>query len=154
MLVAGVGEDPVDRSSAVLRQGRAHGALVVDRICALRRERRVGPHRPVWQTGLSRSTICAILDRHGLGRLDRLDPRPPVAYERAAPGEPLHLDTKQLGRIGGGGGHRVLGRGGGAKHRHGGIGWNRVHVAVDDHSRIAYSAIISDLTGHPTASRR
>lgn len=135
----------VDRSSAVRHQARAHDALVVERICELRRQQRVGPHRLAWQTGLSRSTIYAILARHGLGRLDRLDPRPPVIrYERATPGELLHLDTKQLGRIGPGGGHRVLGPGGGVKGRHRGIGWNRVHVAIDDHSRIAYSEELAD----------
>ncbi len=141
----------VDRSSAVRRQARAHDRAVVEHICQLRRQRRVGPHRLAWQTDLSRSTIYAILERHGLGRLDRLDPRPPVIrYERAAPGELLHLDTKQLGRIGPGGGHRIHGRG--ELHRHRGIGWNRVHVAVDDHSRIAYSEELADEAPATTAA--
>jgi len=143
----------VDRRSVVRRQARAHDHAVIEQICQLRRRRRVGPHRLAWQTGLSRSTIYAILERHGLGRLDRIDPRPPVVrYERAAPGELLHLDTKQLGRIGPGGGHRVLGRLGGAKDRHRGIGWNRVHVAVDDHSRIAYGEELADESPATTAS--
>lgn len=126
----------VDRRSVVRRQARAHPAELGERLCRLRREQKVGPHRLAWQTGLPRSTVYALLRRHGMGRLDRLEPRPPVIrYERAAPGELLHLDTKQLGRIGAGGGKRVDWS---LKDRHRGIGWNRVHVAVDDHSRIAY----------------
>jgi transposase InsO family protein len=142
----------VDRSSRVHRQARALDIAVIDHLCALRRQLRIGPHRLAWQTGLSRSTIYAVLRRHRLSRLDRLEPRPAVVrYERAAPGELLHLDTKQLGRIGAGGGHRVLGRPGGVKHRHAGIGWNRIHVAVDDHSRIAYVEELADEAPATTA---
>ena len=133
----------VDRRSVVRRQARAHPADVAEQLCRLRREQRVGPHRLAWQTGLSRSTVYALLRRHGLGRLSRLEPRAPVIrYERAAPGELLHLDTKQLGRIRDGGGHRIHGRQPGDLHR--GMGWNRVHVAVDDHSRIAYVEELGD----------
>lgn len=141
-----------DRSSVVRRQARAHPAELGERLCRLRRELRVGPHRLAWQTGLPRSTVYALLRRHGLGRLDRLEPRPPVIrYERAAPGELLHLDTKQLGRIGPGGGHRVLGRPG-RVNRYRGIGWNRVHVAIDDYSRIAYSEELADESPATTAA--
>ncbi len=141
----------VDRRSAVHRQARAHDAAVVAELCRLRRELRVGPHRLAWQTGLSRSTIYAVLRRSGLGRLDRLAPRPPVVrYERAAPGELVHLDTKSLGRIGPGGGHRVHGRG--EEHRHYGIGWDRVHVAVDDYSRLAYVEELADEAPATTAA--
>ena len=141
----------VDRSSRVHRQARAHDVTVVDHLCALRRELRVGPHRLAWQTGLSRSTIYAILRRRRLSRLDHLEPRPPVIrYERAAPGELLHLDTKQLGRIRPGGGHRVHGRQPGDGHR--GLGWSRVHVAVDDYSRIAYVEELSDESPATTAA--
>lgn len=143
----------VDRRSVVRRQARAHPADLAEQLCRLRREQRVGPHRLAWQTGLARSTVYAVLRRHGLGRLDRLEPRPPVIrYERAAPGELLHLDTKQLGRIGAGGGHRVLGHLGGVPDRHRGIGWNRVHVAVDDHSRIAYVEELADESPATTAA--
>jgi transposase InsO family protein len=143
----------VDRSSAVRRQARAHGAATVEEICQLRRQRRVGPHCLAWQTGLSRSTIYAILERHGLGRLDRLDPRPPVVrYERAAPGELLHLDTKQLGRIRPGGGlpkpRRTAGYSAGRKPT---IGWNRIHVAIDDHTRLAYVEELADEAPATTA---
>ena len=142
----------IDRRSVVRRQARAHPAELCQQLCRLRRELRVGPHRLAWQTGVPRSTIYALLRRHGLGRLDRLEPRPPVIrYERAAPGELLHLDTKQLGRIGPGGGHRVLGRRG-KVNRYRGIGWNRVHVAVDDYSRIAYVEELADEAPASTAA--
>jgi hypothetical protein len=72
-----------------------------------------------------------------LGRLDRLMSRAPIVrYERERPGERVHLDTKMLGRIGPGGGHRIPGI---KVNRHRGIGWNRVHLAIDDHSRLAYA---------------
>jgi transposase InsO family protein len=133
----------IDRSSAVRRQRRRHGDAVVAELCALRVERLVGPHVLAWEMRLARSTVYAILRRHRLNRLDRLEPQPAVVlYERARPGELLHLDTKKLGRIGSGGGHRALGRT--AKHRHEGIGWDRVHVAVDDHSRLAYVEEVLD----------
>ncbi|MBA3740922.1 MAG: IS481 family transposase [Chloroflexi bacterium] len=143
----------VDRRSVVRRQARAHPPEIGERLCRLRREQRVGPHRLAWQTGISRSTVYALLCRHGLGRLDRLEPRPPIIrYERAMPGELLHLDTKQLGRIRPGGGlpkqHRAAGYGAGRKR---GIGWNRVHVAVDDHSRIAYVEELPDESPATTA---
>jgi hypothetical protein len=67
-------------------------------LCARRRELRVGPHVLAWETSLTPSTVYAILRRHDLGRLDRLEPRPAVVrYERVRPGELVHLDTKQLG---------------------------------------------------------
>lgn len=142
----------VDRRSTVRHQARALDGAVVGELCRLRRQLRVGPHRLAWQTGLSRSTIYAVLRRRQLSRLDRLEPRPPVVrYERVAPGELIHLDTKSLGRIGTGGGHRVHGRGDGIKDRHRGIGWNRVHVAVDDHSRLAYVEELADEAPATTA---
>jgi transposase InsO family protein len=139
-----------DRRSVVRHQARAHPTAVIDELCRLRRQLRVGPHRLAWQTGLSRSTIYALLRRSGLGRLDRLEPRPPtVRYERAAPGELVHLDTKQLGRIGPGGGKRIGGPA--LKDRHRGIGWDRVHVAVDDFSRLAYVEELADEAPATTA---
>lgn len=140
----------VDRSSAVHRQTRRHPAELVAALCARRRERRVGPHVLGWETGLARSSVYAILRREGLGRLDRLDPRPAVVrYERERPGELVHLDTKQLGRIGPGGGHRIHGRRETARFR--GIGWNRVHLAIDDHSRLAYAEELPDESPTTTA---
>jgi transposase InsO family protein len=128
----------VDRRSVVRHQARAHPAELVERLCARRRDLRVGPHVLAWESGIARSSVYAVLRRAGLSRLDRLEPRPPVIrYERERPGELVHLDTKMLGRIGPGGGHRVRGRSELARHRL--IGWNRVHVAIDDFSRLAYA---------------
>jgi len=139
-----------DRSSAVHHQARRHPPELVARLCARRRELRVGPHILAWEAGLARSSVYAILQREGLGRLDRREPRPPVVrYERERPGELVHLDTKMLGRIGPGGGHRAHGVG--VKDKHRGIGWNRVHLAIDDHSRLAYAEELADETPATTA---
>lgn len=132
-----------DRSSRVQHQARAYASDVVARLCARRLERRCGPLALAWETGLPASTVYAMLRRNGLARIDRLEPRPPVIrYERDRPGELVHLDTKRLGRIGAGGGHRFGGRL--EKRRSRGIGWNLVHVAVDDHSRLAYAEELAD----------
>jgi len=140
-----------DRSSAAHRQPRAHPVSLVATLCARRRALRVGPHVLAWETGLARSTVYSLLRREGLGRLDRLEPRPPVVrYERERPGELVHLDTKQLGRIGAGGGHRVHARSERVRHRR--IGWNRVHVAVDDHTRLAYAEELPDESPETTAA--
>jgi transposase InsO family protein len=139
-----------DRSSAVHHQARRHPAELVARLCARRRELRVGPHILAWEAGLARSSVYAILRREGLGRLDRLEPRPPVVrYERERPGELVHLDTKMLGRIGPGGGHRIPGL---KVNRHRGIGWNRVHLAIDDRSRLAYAEELADESPATTAA--
>jgi hypothetical protein len=90
--------------------------------------------------GLPLSTVGAILRRRGLGRLKRLDPPvPAVRYRRERPGERIHIDTKKLGKIAGIG-HRITGRRSGMVNRHRGIGWEYLHVAVDDASRLAYTA--------------
>jgi transposase InsO family protein len=139
-----------DRSSAVHRQARAHPADVVEAVCARRLELRAGPHVLGWEAGLARSTVYAFLCRRGLSRLDRLESKPPVVrYERERPGELVHLDTKRLGRIGDGGGHRVHGRSETVRHR--GIGWDQVHVAIDDHSRLAYAEELPDQSPATTA---
>jgi Integrase core domain/Caspase domain len=85
-----------------------------------------------------------VLRRLGLGRLKRLDPPAPVVrYQRQRPGELVHIDTKKLGRIAGIG-HRITGRRSGMVNRHRGIGWEYLHVAVDDASRLAYTEILPD----------
>jgi transposase InsO family protein len=90
---------------------------------------------------MPRSTVSGVLVRLGLGRLRNLDPKPPVRrYERQRPGELLHLDTKKLGRIKGIG-HRIHGD---RSTRQRGIGWEFIHVCVDDHSRVAYVEILPD----------
>lgn len=80
----------------------------------------------------------------GLSRLRSLDPVEPVRrYEREAPGELLHIDTKRLGRIRGIG-HRITGQ---RQHRNRGIGWDAVHLAIDDHSRVSFARILPNEAG-------
>jgi len=143
----------LDRRSVVRHQARAHPIELAQAICARRRELRVGPHVLGWESGLPRSTVYAFLRRAGLSRLNRLEPRPPVVrYERSRPGELVHLDTKMLGRIRPGGGLpkplRTAGYGGPRKKS---IGWNRVHIAIDDFSRIAYAEELPDESPATTA---
>ena len=99
------------------------------------------------------STVSGILRRLGLGRLGRLGLEPAVRYERSRPGELVHVDVKRLGRIQGGAGKRV--RDGLRKHynptrtdaegrRRLTVGWEFVHIAVDDHSRLAYAEVLPD----------
>ncbi len=88
--------------------------------------------------------MARAVGRHGLSRLRSLEPVPVVRrYERARPGELLHVDTKKLGGIRGLG-HRITGREGGHFQRNEGIGWDCVHVAIDDASRLAYVEILGD----------
>ena len=96
--------------------------------------------------GMARSTVGAVLRRLGLGKLSALEPKlPDNRYERAAPGELIHLDIKSLGKIEGLG-HRITGRRAG-QSRNRGIGWDHLHVAIDDASRLAYTEILPGLTG-------
>jgi transposase InsO family protein len=129
-----------DRSSAPARCPHRLSAATVAALEGLRRERMTGP-QIAGKLGLPRSTVGAILRRLGLGRLKALDPKPPVVrYERAAPGELIHIDTKKLGKIDGIG-HRITGDRRGRKK---GIGWDLVHVCVDDASRLAYTEVLPD----------
>ena len=98
------------------------------------------------------STVSLWLKRIGLGKRSRLDPpEPPNRYERRRPGELVHVDIKQLGRIRGAG-HRVTGNRASQKrtrqegHLRGVAGWEYVHVMVDDHSRLAYAEMLDDLS--------
>ena len=98
--------------------------------------------------GMPLSTVGAVLSRNGLGKLPRLQPDEPAnSYERPRPGELLHIDVKKLGRIGRPG-HRVHGE---RTTRSRGIGWEYVHVAVDDATRLAYVEVLDDEKG-PTAA--
>lgn len=82
------------------------------------------------------------MKRIGLSRLKSLEPVEPVLrYERAAPGELLHIDTKRLGRIHGVG-HRITGDR--TKNHNRGIGWDAVHLAIDDHSRVSFARVLAD----------
>lgn len=109
---------------------------------ALRRQRHTGDEIAA-EVGVSPATVSRILKRLGLNRLSALEPAEPVRrYERAAPGEIIHIDIKKLGkfsRIG----HRVTGDRTGQSNTRG-VGWEYVHLAIDDHSRLAYSEILPD----------
>jgi transposase InsO family protein len=107
--------------------------------------------------GMALSTVSAVLKRIGLGKRSRLaPPEPPNRYERKRPGELVHLDIKKLGRIAGAG-HRVTGsresqnKQRRLNRRSGGLGWEYVHVAVDDATRLAYAEVLGDERG-PTAA--
>jgi transposase InsO family protein len=108
-------------------------------IAALRRLRMTGPEIAEC-LGMALSTVSAVLNRIGLGKLSRLEPpEPPNRYERARPGELIHIDVKKLVRIEKGAGHRVTGK---RTRQAKGAGWERVHVCVDDATRLAYVEVL------------
>jgi transposase InsO family protein len=140
-----------DRSSAA---NRVHNRTPEDRvqvICALRRLRMTGAEiAEVLE--MPETTVSGILTRSGLGRLGRLAMEPAQRYERSRPGELIHIDVKKLGRIEGGYGKRFRG---GRKHyvtrrtdregrRRNTVGWEFVHVCVDDATRFAYVEVLKD----------
>jgi transposase InsO family protein len=132
----------VDRSSAPRSQANRISAGLEEAICALRRIRLSGPQLADL-LDMPLSTVSAVLKRNGLGRLGRLGLEPAQRYERARPGELIHIDVKKLGRIRGGAGHRMLGRGPG-RHSGKGAGWDYVHIAIDDATRLAYAEVLTD----------
>jgi len=140
-----------DRSSRPHRSPRRLGREVVAAILAARHETRYGPHRLAAMLGLPRSTIGDVLARSGLSRLRDLDRSTgvPIRYVRERPGELLHIDVKKLGRIPDGGGHRVRGRAGTARSR---AGYDHLHSAIDDHSRVAYTEVHPDELGTTCAA--
>lgn len=96
------------------------------------------------------STVVRVQRQLGLNRLDRLEgPQPVLRYEWARPGDLLHLDVKKLGRIGRCG-HRITGSRR-WQHRTRGIGWEFLHVAIDDHSRVTYAELLPDERGETAA---
>lgn len=132
-----------DRRSTPRRSPRRTGARRTRQIERLRR-RRLPAWRIARQLRMPRSTVSAVLRRRGLARLSQLEPKPPVhRYERQLPGELVHLDTKKLGRIRGLG-HRVHGD---RSRRARGVGWEFVHAAVDDRSRVALAERMPDERG-------
>jgi hypothetical protein len=138
-----------DRSSRPHRQPRRTPAAVEAQVLRLRREHRIGPVRLAARTGVAASTAHRILVRHGLPALaacDRATGEPVRRYERARPGELVHIDVKKLGRIPDGGGHKVLGRAAGSpnKDRRNGAGYAYLHTALDDHTRLAYTEDLPD----------
>ncbi|WP_406308255.1 IS481 family transposase [Streptomyces griseoaurantiacus] len=156
---------PHDRSSRPLTTPHRTPADVEKRICELRRERKLGPARIGPILDVPASTVHRVLTRHQLNRLRWLDrPTGQVIrrYERERPGELIHVDIKKLGNIPDGGGHRVMPRQQATSNRQattdtrkGGspvIGYSFVHTAVDDHSRLAYSEVLSDECKETAAS--
>ena len=121
-------------------------------IAALRRVRLTGQDIAL-ALSMAPSTVSGILTRIGLGKLSRLEPpEPPNRYERARPGELMHIDVKKLGRIQGGAGHRITGRKRNSSPRRTDadgvercrIGWEYVHVCVDDATRLAYVEVLAN----------
>jgi transposase InsO family protein len=128
----------VDRSSRPRRMPRKVHATRVEEVICLRRRRLTGP-QIASRVGLSAATVARILSRAGLARLKSLDPVEPVRrYQREHPGELLHIDIKKLGRIKVIG-HRITGN---RRQCAPGAGWEFVHVAIDDASRMAYAEVL------------
>jgi transposase InsO family protein len=140
-----------DRSSAPRCVANRTAAERVNAILALRRLRFTAAE--IAETlGMALSTVSGILTRSGMGRLARLGLEQPVRYERSRPGELVHVDVKKLARIQGGAGWRVRG---GVQHynrtfiddhghRRKTVGFEYVHIAIDDHSRLAYAEVLPD----------
>jgi transposase InsO family protein len=144
------------------------------RVLGLRVTRRWGPARIAYHLRLNVATVQRILTRYHCPRLAWTDPATgtrirharPVRYERATPGELVHVDVKKLGRIPDGGGWRVLGRQAAQPHRSAhhdpdrprrapgrpNLGYVYLHHAVDDHSRVAYSEMLPDETKRTAAA--
>jgi transposase InsO family protein len=137
-----------DRSTRPKRSPKRLSAAKIERVVGLRLQRLTG-EEIAQRLGLPRSTVAAHLSQLGMGRLPPLHPPPPVIrYERARPGELIHIDTKKLGRFQHLG-HRITGD----RHRRSeGAGWDFLHVCVDDASRLAYVQIHPD-EGKYTAAR-
>jgi transposase InsO family protein len=139
-------EGLLDRSSAPTVIANRTDDRTVAVIAALRRLRMTGAE--IAETlNMALSTVSGILTRIGLGKLGRLGLEPAQRYERARPGELIHIDVKKLGRIGRPG-HRVLGQQGRATPGHHlqryEQGWEFVHVAIDDATRLAYVEVLAD----------
>ncbi len=147
-------EGLLDRSSAPKRIPHKTSPERVREIVRLRRLRMTASQIAI-ALRMALSTVSAVLKRVGLGKRSRLDPpEPPNRYERRRPGELIHIDVKKLGRILKPG-HRITGdRRGQSKNtytpdgrRVGDAGWEFVHVAIDDHSRLAYAEVLTDEKG-------
>ena len=142
----------LDRSSAPRSVPARTPDERIAAIAALRRLRFTGAEIAEL-LGMALSTVSGILTRIGMGRLGRLGLEPAQRYERERPGELVHVDVKKLGRIQGGAGKRV--RGGLRKHyqptvtdlggkRRKTVGWEYVHIAIDDATRLAYVEVLTD----------
>ena len=129
-----------DRSSRPHRLFRPTSAVIVAKVEALRRRRWTGKQIAA-EVGVSPATVSRILRRLGLNRIAALEPAEPIRrYERQHPGELIHIDIKKLGRFDRVG-HRITGD---RRNNSRGIGWEFVHVGIDDASRLAFSQILPD----------
>jgi len=128
-----------DRSSRPHKLYRPTPTTVVAQVDALRRQRLTGKQIAA-ELGISPATVSRILKRLGLNKLSALEPVAPVRrYERERPGELIHIDIKKLGRFARAG-HRATGQRQGCRNE--GAGWEFVHVAIDDHSRLAFAKVM------------
>jgi transposase InsO family protein len=147
----------VDRSCRPHRSPTRTPARIERKVLALRAKRRWGPARIAARLELPASTVHKILTRHRIARLahlDRATGRPVRRYEHPTPGDLVHVDVKKLGNIPDGGGWRAHGRAKGGrnrrtstrarKHNQPVIGYGYLHTALDDHSRLAYTEILTD----------
>jgi transposase InsO family protein len=146
----------VDRSSRPHSMPRRTSPQTTEQILAARTEHHAGPVRLAAIVGVPASTVGAVLARAGVPRLAEVDRltgeflrgrrHSDRRYERERPGDLLHVDVMKLGRIPDGGGWRVHGRAATVDHRHKPvpIGFDYVHVAIDDHSRLAYVEVLPD----------
>jgi transposase InsO family protein len=153
-----------DRSSRPHHSPRRTSAEVESRVVELRRRERRGPAWISAELGVPARTVSRILARHAMPPLAALDPitgqviraskLTAVRYERARPGDLVHMDVKKIGRIPDGGGWRAHGLAAtkAEKDRRPGVGYDYVHSLVDDHSRLAYSEILPDEKGNTCAA--
>jgi transposase InsO family protein len=148
-----------DRSSRPLRMPKRTGHEIEKRVLAARQRRRRGAVVLAAELGLNPSTVGRILARHEVAHLAVIDPitggrirasrRSDNRYEHSTPGAMIHVDVKKLGKIPPGGGWRVHGRSEAVRGR--GNGYDFVHTAIDDHTRLAYSEIHDDEKDHTSA---
>jgi len=141
----------LDRSSAPLFVANRSSESTIAAIAALRGLRFTGPEISELLE-MPFSTVSGILKRIGMGRLGRLGLEPAERYERTVAGELIHIDVKKLGRIHGGAGKRITGHKRNPRksrtdrdgHERNIIGWEYVHIAIDDATRLAYAEVLSD----------
>jgi transposase InsO family protein len=138
-----------DRSS---RPRSTPTALTIEEVCCivLLRASRMTMAQIATSLEIPRSTVARTLKRRGLNRLKAFDDQtPPRRYTRRHPGDLLHLDVKKLGRITGFYGHRITGN---RRRRRRGAGWDFVHIAIDDASRLAYAEVLPNEQGDTSAA--
>lgn len=140
-----------DRSARPLNRPRSLPKREVRRILLARRRLKSGPHQLGPLLGHPRSTVYGVLRRNGLSRLSHADKLTgaPVRYVRERPGELVHIDIKRLGRVPPGGGHRFLGD---SARNQLANGYDYLHVAIDDASRVAYVGVRPDERAASTLS--